>query len=195
MIDNLELQLQARWAKVTSGWQAEWEFAVFLAEQRAIHGEQLTALAASTCNLARGTVQKYCRLGEHWLALPEEQRTDWGATSPWVAIEALPMAVDDPVGALELVKSGRTQRAVRAKALAADPDQHSTAEWRTLKLTVTKDTLNDWRLAVERLRLKFGEMTDDDLVTAVVQLVMQAPELESDVQIPWEGDATITDAN
>lgn len=143
----------------------------------------LRAFAEQELQMVGSTFDHYLKAGKFVRSRPEDEQRRWEAIPVTNAIEALPLTAQDPVAALAIVEHHGTQKKIRNAVRQAQPDQHYETEYRTITASVSKATLHDWQRMLNLLRVHLGvdgtaHPTDDELITAITQTVLQAPELQ-----------------
>jgi hypothetical protein len=174
-------------SELAEAWQSHrsmgWRFARLLAEAHAENAAAVLTWCEDVLKLDPSTAYKYIRAGKWIMGLAEPLRQKLRLLPIANAFEVLPLAKDQPAEAVELAVEHKTQSAIREAVKRAQPDQHhDVSGYRTIKATVSEATLRDWQRMVNVLRAHLGtqgtaKASDDQLITAVAQTVLQAPEL------------------
>lgn len=114
----------------------------------------------------------YRLAGQALLTMAPDQRDVWRGFPVWKVIEGQKLLAKDPPKLLSMLEAGATTAQIRA-AVRADPDQHHETEWRTITLRVPVGTYEQWLEARERIANGRDKVSDEEMVTALVQALLQ----------------------
>jgi len=118
----------------------------------------------------------YHLAGKWMLELPEAEQHAWSQMPVWQCIKALP-ALADPATRqrlLEKMLDGASENEVRKELVAAKPDLHLEAEWRTITLRVSLPVYEIYEHAQRLARFMAGQdsPTDEHLLEAMAQALL-----------------------
>lgn len=125
---------------------------------------------------------KYRRAGAFILERPLEEQARWLNVPVSNVLEALPDARKDPLGTLAIV-TDTPQAQIRVALALKRPEQHQDiSPRRTVRYVVSQNVRDEWRKAHNIIKMHLGLggskwPTDDEVVMALTQTVLQAPEL------------------
>lgn len=105
----------------------------------------------------------------------------------WNVAEAVLGMPKEPEAAVGLVESGASQAKIRHMVREGQPDLHEEAELRTVRMLVPASVHEQWKRAANVVKVHLGAggvgfPSDGDVLDAVAQTVLLAPEL----QVPEE---------
>lgn len=110
----------------------------------------------------------------------EELRARWMALPVTNVMEVLKVAKAEPVRALEIAESSKTQGEIRRKLASEAPLEKG--DMRTIRMVVTADAYELWQEALNLLRVSCGSNGSafpnaSELLTSAATCVIQSPEL------------------